>query len=226
MKRCIERGLVSMVSALAVLTLAGFAATPARAMDGGYYAPPEATMAATEAAQFFSNLLRTTQNPLIASVARDSLSRLGGHGNSGKTMMAVSEPSQAAVASRYEINLLPQGDFTYAVPAIINKQLMATLLVDTGASYTVITPQTAAALGIDVKSAEASGSVSITTANGTIQAPVVMLRDVKLGGMRVQNVEAVVADLGDAPQLSGLLGMSFFKGMAISFQQDKLILSR
>jgi aspartyl protease family protein len=101
---------------------------------------------------------------------------------------------------------------------------MATFLVDTGASYTVITPQTAQALGVDLN--DDLPSVPVTTANGTVHAPLVTLKQISLGGMQVQNVQAVVADLGDAPQLSGLLGMSFFQGMEISFKQDKLVISR
>lgn len=175
----------------------------------------------SEAEIFFSNLLTTTTNPVIASMARESLRVIqGGQTEPAKAMQA----QNAEQRSITEVTLLPQVDSTYVVPAVINKSVMATFLVDTGASYTVITPETAKALGVEVT--EETATVPVTTANGTINAPVVTLKNVSLGGMNVKNVEAVVTSLGDTPQLSGLLGMSFFKGMEISFKQDRLIISR
>ena len=46
------------------------------------------------------------------------------------------------------------------------------------------------------------------------------------GQVQVDDVEAVVTELGDSPQLSGLLGMSFFQGMDLSFKRDRLVISR
>jgi clan AA aspartic protease (TIGR02281 family) len=171
----------------------------------------------SEAARFFAELLGKTRNPVIADMARESLHRI-------QMEDAAKAERKTEARSVTEVALLPQVDNTYVVPAVVNKKFMATFLVDTGASYTVITPQTAAALGVSIE--DASETVPVTTANGTMKAPVVMLDNVSLGGMVVHHVEAVVANLGDAPQLSGLLGMSFFHGMEISLKQDRLLISR
>jgi len=168
-----------------------------------------------EAAQFFSEVAQKTKNPLIAQMARDSLLQL----QTAKTVSTVSKHKNTA-----EVALLPQYDHTFVVPATVNRRYMATFLIDTGASYTVITPATAATLGIKI--ASDNPTVPVTTANGVLHAPVVRLHNVSLGGLQVDNVDAVVTELGDSPQLSGLLGMSFFQGMDLSFKQDRLVISR
>lgn len=163
----------------------------------------------SEATAFFMNIAQTSSNPVIANMARENLQRIQA-GDLGRTVA--------------EVALLPQDDNTYVVPARINRKFMASFLIDTGASYTVITPQTARALGVVIpRDAE---MVPITTANGTVDAPIVTLKSVNLGGMQVNDVQAVVTDLGNMPQISGLLGMSFFQGMDLSFRKDKLVISQ
>ncbi len=197
-----------------------------------------------EATAFFSKLMRTSRNPVIISMARESLDKLTigdaqlTADNNVKTVSTVDKavdlkeqpavypgtiPGQSEARHVVEIALLPQTDDTYAVPALVNKKFMATFLVDTGASYTVITPQMAEALGLEIN--KDTPRVSVTTANGTMEAPVVYLKQVSLGGLKVYDVEAVVTDLGNSPQLSGLLGMSFFKGMEIAFKRDRLVIT-
>ncbi|HEY9687368.1 MAG TPA: TIGR02281 family clan AA aspartic protease [Coleofasciculaceae cyanobacterium] len=175
----------------------------------------------SEAEVFFTKVLHTTSNPVIAAMARDSLLKIQ-TGDAKESPAAVASPAPSKTVA--EVALLPQTDSTYVVPVVVNKNVMATFLIDTGASYTVITPETAKAIGVEVT--KETPTVPVTTANGTIDAPVVRLRNVSLGGMLVNDVEAVVTPLGATPQLSGLLGMSFFRGMEISFKQDRLIISR
>jgi len=186
-----------------------------------------------EAARFFSSVAEKNKNPLIAQMARDSLLQL-------QTVRAVpivalqesttpkavtaSKESTAPKVSSAEVALLPQYDHTFVVPATINRRCLATFLIDTGASYTVITPTMAKSLGMKI--GPDSPTVPVTTANGILNAPVVHLKHVSLGGMQVDDVEAVVTELGDSPQLSGLLGMSFFQGMDLSFKRDRMVISR
>jgi aspartyl protease family protein len=173
----------------------------------------------SEATEFFTHVLNTSKNPIIISMARESLRKL-----TPTDSVAKQEEKPTAGSQVAEVALLPQTDNTYVVPAVVNKKYMATFLIDTGASYTVITPQMAESLG--VKPMADSPTVPVTTANGILYAPVVRLKHVCLGGLQVDNVDAVVTDLGDTPQISGLLGMSFFHGMELSFKQDKLVISR
>jgi clan AA aspartic protease (TIGR02281 family) len=138
--------------------------------------------------------------------------------------LPAARPQIKSQLSRVEVELLPQVDKTLAVMAVVNRKHMATFVIDTGASYTVITPRTARAWGL--QPSRPGQTLTVTTANGTVEAPLVMLKNVNLGGMDMMNVQAVVIDLGDNIAASGLLGMNFFEGMEFIVRPDKLILSK
>lgn len=186
-----------------------------------------------EASSFFHQIISTSKNPIIVNMAKENLLKLqqpepatltSCDMQAGQIIPVSYTPATQGKRTTTEVKLVPQLDNTYVVPAIVNKTHLTTFLVDTGASYTVITPQTARQLG--VRLGKGVTTVPVTTANGTVSAPLVTLKQLSLGGMQVENVEAVVADLGDAPQISGLLGMSFFHGMDLSFKRDRLVIER
>jgi clan AA aspartic protease (TIGR02281 family) len=162
----------------------------------------------SEATLFFNRLARESDNPLIASMARESLSRL----------------QDNAPLSRVVVTLLEQPDSSLAVPTLIEGKVMATLLIDTGSSYTVITPRLAKKLGVVVT--PETQRVSLLTANGPITAPLVTLKNISIGQVNVPDVSVVIQDLGDGDDilLSGLLGMNFFQGMDITLKENQLIL--
>lgn len=115
---------------------------------------------------------------------------------------------------------------TYAsnvvVPARLNRDIMGTFIVDTGATYTVITPAMAKQLGVNIN--KNTQRIAILTANGWIQAPIVTLDSLSLGNVEVGGLQAVVQDLGGDANLSGLLGMNFFKDIELTIRRDKLLL--
>ncbi len=87
----------------------------------------------------------------------------------------------------------------------INNSVDIAMHVDTGASYVVIGRPTARALGIKIDSS--TPTIMLSTANGVVRQPIVMLDSIQVGTARVENVQAVVSDsFGD----DGLLGLSFF----------------
>ncbi len=93
-------------------------------------------------------------------------------------------------------------------------------LVDTGASDVALTKEDALRIGIN------AGRLKYTrkyqTANGVIRAAPIKLRDVRIGQLRVQNVEATVSE---APMGISLLGMSFLGELAgYEVRGDRLIL--
>jgi clan AA aspartic protease (TIGR02281 family) len=161
-----------------------------------------------EATAFFNRLAQESNNPLIASLARESLSKL----------------RSDAPVRRVVVPLMEQPDTSLVVPTLIDGKVMATFLVDTGSSYTVITPRMASKLGIVIT--RETPRVSLLTANGPITAPLVKLKNISIGQVNVPEVNAVVQELGggDDLLLSGLLGMNFFHGMDITLKEDQLIL--
>ena len=70
------------------------------------------------------------------------------------------------------------------------------MLVDTGASTVVLKPADAQRLGIDVD--RLRYSVPVQTANGTTYAAHVRLRNLTLGPISLNDVDALVAKPGDA----------------------------
>ena len=81
------------------------------------------------------------------------------------------------------------------------------LLVDTGASTVVLKAADAERAGIDL--AGLSFTVPVQTANGTAYAAPVRLRDIAIGPIAFDSVEALVAKPGSLNE--SLLGMSFLK---------------
>jgi clan AA aspartic protease (TIGR02281 family) len=171
---------------------------------------PDSQQAA--AAEFFSQIALKSNNPYIISVARENAAQLS------LASRTVSIPDN----SRYSIPVIAQADSSIAVPAVVNGQAMGTFIIDTGSSYTVITPRMATKLGLAVT--PDLPRISIITANGVIQAPIVTLKNVVIGQVRVTEVQAIIQDLGKDLMLSGLLGMNFFKGKSLTIRQDQLIL--
>ncbi len=165
----------------------------------------------TEAQKVFQELA-DSENPYIAKMAQDNLNQLR-----EKLSDAVPPPKQV------EIPILTRNNSSIAVPAVLDKHVMGTFLVDTGATYTVITPRIAKKLGIDLS--RPKRIIRITTANGTVRAPVVTVPTITIGGLQVSQVDVIVQPLGDDILLAGLLGMNFFKDMEITFKRDKLVLT-
>ena len=96
-----------------------------------------------------------------------------------------------------------------------------TMLVDTGASTVVLKPADAQRLGIDV--GQLKYSVPVQTANGTTYAAHVRLRNLTLGPISLQDVEALVAKPGSLKE--NLLGMSFLSRLrSYEFTSDFLML--
>jgi aspartyl protease family protein len=168
-----------------------------------------------EAKAFFQQVIQNNQNPYIISLAKDNIHRLNG----APTSFMARHTSHRT----FEVPLLSQLNNGLAVPSLINSKTMATLLVDTGSTYTVITPRLARKLGIQVTAN--TPRVSIITANGMVKAPKVTLRNVAIGQVKVKQVTAVIQDLGNDILLSGLLGMNFFEGMDLTVKRDRLIIS-
>jgi clan AA aspartic protease (TIGR02281 family) len=165
-----------------------------------------------EARDFFRRVASQSHNPLIAGLAQENVIKL-------------QQPQRSdAPLRQVVIPLMEQPDTSLVVPILINSNVMATFLVDTGSSYTVITPALASKLGIKVT--PDTPRISLATANGLIEAPMVTLRNVSVGAIRVSEVSVVIQQLGNGDDilLSGLLGMNFFKGMDLTVRNDQLVI--
>jgi aspartyl protease family protein len=95
------------------------------------------------------------------------------------------------------------------------------MLIDTGASTVVLKPADAQRLGIDVD--KLKYTVPVQTANGTTYAAHVRLRNLTLGSISLNDVDALVAKSGTLKE--NLLGMSFLSRLrSYEFTTDMLTL--
>nr|WP_236012966.1 TIGR02281 family clan AA aspartic protease [Methylobacterium ajmalii] len=81
------------------------------------------------------------------------------------------------------------------------------MLVDTGATLCVFTREDADRIGLRV--AERDFTAKVGTANGTVPAAPVRVREMRVGGIAVRDVEALVLPSGRLE--TSLLGMSFLR---------------
>ena len=116
------------------------------------------------------------------------------------------QPPPASSPTKASVPFEKQGQ-VIIVEATLNKKTAAKFVVDTGASYTVISSATAKELSIDTD--QNTQPVTFQTANGMIQAPLVSLQSITVGGMEINNLAAAVHDVVPDGEVFGLLGLNF-----------------
>jgi len=104
---------------------------------------------------------------------------------------------------------LKRGDITIVKPLLIGttSQVRLDMVLDTGASLTMIPPDIAKKLGYDL--ARPNRMVDLITATKVEKAPTVILEAIELLGQRVAKVEVVCKDLPPKSRAEGLLGVNF-----------------
>lgn len=140
--------------------------------------------------------------------------------NNRNVLMAALEPArhQTAWASmgnlsgnkRKEPVFIPleQDERALMVEAVLDNEQAVSLILDTGATYTTISQDLALSLGYDLTHAS---RVRITTANGQVLLPKILLESITLNGYTAYNVEATVMPMPNNVPFSGLLGLNFVK---------------
>jgi clan AA aspartic protease (TIGR02281 family) len=98
---------------------------------------------------------------------------------------------------------IPEGSSTIQSDVVLNGAASYRFIIDPGATYTCISQDMADALGYQVGAT--SERVILSTANGDIVAPLVVLESVNLHGYAVRNVKAAIL----RNQRFGLLGLNF-----------------
>jgi len=108
---------------------------------------------------------------------------------------------------------------SFVVQVTLNKERTAQLIVDTGASLTVLSTQIAIDLGI--LGTTDTELLTINTAGGSVQVNMNYLSSLNIGNARANNIAVAIHDLPDIPeQIEGLLGMSFLKHFLITLDAE------
>lgn len=105
--------------------------------------------------------------------------------------------------SRVTMQLQRKGN-SLLIPVTFNNGATATLILDTGASLTVLPKRIAQQLGL-VK----SGEITIHAANGAAQAYLARLPEISVRHFTVRDLEVAVHDIPNIEPADGLLGVDF-----------------
>ncbi len=148
-----------------------------------------------EASAAYETALRLDPPPAVAAAARDGLRAIGALG-------APPRPQRPADETVIALTRVRGGWLTEVV---INGAWTGPLLLDTGASVTLISPAVARAAGVTVGPDTPVGEVQGIA--GRTRGHIVTLSSIQVGEIEARGVRAVVADLPEG--LQGLLGNSF-----------------
>ncbi len=115
------------------------------------------------------------------------------------------------------------------VETMVNGKGPFNFVVDTGASHTVITNQTAQKLGISLQQAGCCGPTpgrSGQGAGGPVAARTTTLESIRVGDIEVKDVEAAIVDLTNVSAalgqaLDGIIGKSFMKDFKVVIDYPK-----
>ncbi len=120
-----------------------------------------------------------------------------------KTDPAISSSPKPNELRGYEVSLIRRQD-VWLTEVVLNGRVRHYFVVDTGASFTLISRQMANELGIVI--GETTPFIRVASVSDVILTPLVTLSSVRVGDAEVGGVEALVYNM---PSYQGLLGNSF-----------------
>lgn len=162
------------------------------------------------------SLLLVSQDPDVGAQAQVLLAEL----DLALARMQDTEPVEATTGI-VGIPLHRSGNH-YLVDARPARGRSIRLLIDTGASLTIVTPEVLEQRGIRYRD---TGRIRVfNTANGTVRAPVYKLDSLSVGGWYVNDLEVGVLDLGGNRGMDGLLGMNFLNNFQFFIDQNEAVL--
>jgi clan AA aspartic protease (TIGR02281 family) len=134
--------------------------------------------------------------------------------------LVVAAPAAAEWTSGGDGEVRLDGDGTsWLVHATLDGKLSGLFLIDTGATYCILTAATARRLRLSPGPAQAE----MRTANGVVRVPVVQVPTIDVGGNRAHAVTAVVHDAVESP-LAGILGLSYLDHFKYSIDPKRRVL--
>ena len=126
-----------------------------------------------------------------------------------KREKAGSPPKQRGVTVSYQ-RMGP----AIVVTAMVNRRFPARFIVDTGATYTVISKEFARRLRLRIPSE--TRTITLQTANGTITAPLVTVSSVSIDTAEVRDVVSAIHTIGGQGDIVGVLGLSYLNAFRVT----------
>jgi clan AA aspartic protease (TIGR02281 family) len=119
---------------------------------------------------------------------------------------------------------LQQVGHLFVVTVKLNGEQDALLIVDTGASHSIVSHRLALELGL--YSDSTMGTATMNTVGGSVQAPLARMKSIRLAEAEVRDSVVVIHDLPDSPAgVEGLLGLSALRQFQVTLDPTKKVLS-
>jgi len=152
----------------------------------------------------------------------DSLKNIPEKFRSKVTRLKTNRPAPAPIPDdKALVKFQKQGELM-VVQALLNEKTAVKFVVDTGASYTTISQAMAKQLGLNLENA--STVIPLQTANGIIEAPLVSVGSLEVGGFALKDLTVVVHDIFPDPNIAGLLGLNFLSQFHLGIDSKNGIL--
>ena len=137
----------------------------------------------------------------------------------------VSPEEQSTRPVNHIVNVpLQQLGHLFVVTVKLNGERDSRLIVDTGASHSVVSHKLAVELGL--YSDLTVGTATMNTVGGSVQAPLARIKSIRLAEAEVKDSVVVIHDLPDAPgDVEGLLGLSALREFQVTLDPVKKVLS-
>jgi clan AA aspartic protease (TIGR02281 family) len=137
-----------------------------------------------------------------------------------QAQLPASEPDPPAAAGALAAVPLHRRGNHFLVDARLDDGASVRLLIDTGASMTILTPRALAGSGYR----DTGRSALFSTANGRVRAPVYTLDALSVGSWQVSRIDIGVLELDDSRTIDGLLGMNFLRHFQFFIDQNEAVL--
>jgi len=160
-----------------------------------------------------NSLALVTSDPDVGEQARSMLIKLK------QTSSVVADTESAARVTDISGIPLTRKGHSFLVEASLQNNNSLQLLLDTGASMTILTPQVLQQSGIGYQDSGVSHVFS--TANGAVRAPVYTLESLTVGDWTIEQLEVGVLELNG---IDGLLGMNFLSHFRFFIDQRESVL--
>ncbi|MBL1178337.1 retropepsin-like aspartic protease family protein [Pantanalinema sp. GBBB05] len=166
---------------------------------------PYRAMAKTKLAEYQRNLKYAKQR--VAKAGSGAIAF-----NPGLPNMEVRSVPSAGAGRAFQVPIKRRAGGTPVIDVTFNGSKTYEMIVDTGASATVITDTMASELGVKV-----IGSAKFSTANGVAEVPLGYVDSINVGGATIKDVVVSInSTLGDV----GLLGHDFFGDFDVTVREE------
>ena len=136
----------------------------------------------------------------------------------GRSVTLPKPPSGSLPSGTIVVPVVMTGS-SVIVPVTLNGSVKTYLVLDTGATITMVSRRIASKLAL-----RSTGQMTAMTVGGPVRRPVARLRSLKAGKAEVQNLLVSIHDFHPHPQVEGLLGLDFLGKFRMSLDSRKKVL--